>query len=81
MTATSSSTSTATRGRPAKSASTLDQATSSVRGAASSARNAAKPFTDKVRSVVKEKPMASALAAGVFGLAILNSFRSRSRTR
>ena len=64
----------------AESTSMTDQAATTASGAAASALSAAQPAINKVRSIIKEKPMASALAAGVFGLAILNSLRGRSST-
>lgn len=43
------------------------------------ARDAAAPAVDKAKSVAKSKPWATALAAGVVGLAIIGSLRGRGK--
>lgn len=42
-------------------------------------RQATAPAVDKVRSVSRDKPWAAALAAGVIGIALLNTLRGRNK--
>ena len=57
----------------------IDQAGGKARAMFGGAKDAAAPAVEKVRTVAKQRPWATALAAGVIGMAVIGSLRGRSK--
>lgn len=57
----------------------IDQAGGKARAFIGEARDAAAPAIEKVRTEAKRRPWATALAAGVIGMAVIGSLRGRSK--
>ena len=57
----------------------IDQACGKTRAMFGEAKDAAAPAVEKVRTVAQRRPWATALAAGVVGLAVIGSLRGRSK--
>ena len=57
----------------------IDQAGGKARAMFGEARDAAAPAMEKVKTEAKRRPWATALAAGVIGMAVLGSLRGRSK--
>jgi uncharacterized protein YjbJ (UPF0337 family) len=57
----------------------IDQVSGKAKALFGDAKDAAAPAVDKVTTEAKRRPWATALAAGVIGMAVIGSLRGRSK--